>query len=134
MAEHSQYKIAINGVHFCTFPHRIPLHRVRFVDVSGQGAIHLIGLEGDASTPAPPMPVLPVPPFIINPPAGPQPPQGGIRVLPYDPPPAYQGPGYVPTPPPHHGSGSEFIMNEMIVIGRDGKKMIVQENIDLKKE
>lgn len=69
LAEHSQYKIAVNGSHLCTFGHRLPLSRVTFVSISGQGAIHMIGLEhdntGGSSMPsAPPisnMPIFPPP-------------------------------------------------------------------------
>lgn len=78
----------------------MPLSRVRFVDVSGQGAIHMIGVEGDsgsmsgyAPSAPPPMPYLP--------------PHGGIPVYPPNP---------IPFIPPHgapHGQypgsgGSKF--------------------------
>lgn len=105
LAEHHQYKIAVNGVHFCTFTHRIPLTRVRFVDVSGQGSIHYIGVEGDSGTVpnAPPMmPVIPGGP----PPYTPMPPHGGIQVMPL-PHPAFSQPGYPGPYPGAVGGGSK---------------------------
>lgn len=126
LAEHSQYKIAINGLHFCTFTHRIPLQRIQFVDVSGQGSIQFIGLEGDATS----MPVIPpqghIPPFVNPQPIGP--PHGGIRVLPanspYDPPP-YQGPGLYTMP----GTGSESFIESEIVIHPSGRQEIISKKV-----
>jgi len=54
LAEHNQYKIAVNGTHFSTFTHRIPMQRVQFVSVSGEGVMHVIGLENDNSGPGGP--------------------------------------------------------------------------------
>lgn len=92
LAEHSQYKIAVNGNHLCTFGHRLPLTRVTFVSISGQGAMHLIGLEhdntGGSSVPtAPPMSHLP-----IYPPPG-------VQVCPMPGIPPYPTPTPYPTGP-----------------------------------
>uniref|UniRef100_A0A336KHY2 Galectin n=1 Tax=Culicoides sonorensis TaxID=179676 RepID=A0A336KHY2_CULSO len=119
LAEHSQYKIAVNGSHLCTFTHRIPLSRVTFVSVSGQGVIHVIGLENDnnmggsiTSTPsAPPsnLPIYPPPPGaqvcpIPNvppyPPGPVYPPHGGIPVYPNLPGGMNPPPPYTPSPYP----------------------------------
>ncbi|XP_063707751.1 galectin-9-like isoform X2 [Culicoides brevitarsis] len=107
LAEHSQYKIAVNGAHFATFTHRLPLTRATFVSLAGEGTIHMIGVENDttgASNPgptAPPMGNLPV-----YPPPGAQvcpmpyppypshgPPHGGVPVFP--------GMPGAPAPPPY---------------------------------
>lgn len=115
LAEHSQYKIAINGVHFCTFTHRIPLQRVTFVSVSGEGAIHFIGLEGDSGPPPsyipPVMPINPIPPIPPYPsapiaPIYPSPPHGGVPVYPGT-------PGFQPPPShnPYPGGGSKLSLH-----------------------
>lgn len=138
LAEYGQYKIAINGAHFCTFTHRIPLDRVRFVDVSGgHASIHYIGLEGDTGPTMPiipptmpiippMMPSAPVMPIVPAPGHGPPPyvpPHGGIQVLPIHPP-------FKPTPPPfggphsQPGGGSKLFIETEVITFREikGKK------------
>lgn len=78
LAEYSQYKIAVNGNHFCTFGHRIPLEKMSFVSISGHGAINYIGLEhentGESSVPtAPPISNLPNYPQVYPTPPAPPP-------------------------------------------------------------
>lgn len=88
-AEHSQYRISVNGNHFCTFTHRLPLHLVKFVSISGTCTIsHIISDQSGGSTVYPPSHVHPVPPsFPVHhhPPAPPPmppmapPPYPGLR-------------------------------------------------------
>lgn len=114
LAEANQWKIAINGNHFCTFNHRLPVHTARYVSVSGSCVIHAITAEmdtvsGGSGAAAPPYPgTVPggshpppyVPPYV--------PPHGGptIGFAPV-PPPMPPPPPYTPTPgyPPAGGSG-----------------------------
>lgn len=49
LVEVNQYKIAINGVHFCTFNHRLPVHSARYISISGGCVIHSILSEMDTS-------------------------------------------------------------------------------------
>lgn len=49
LAEANQWKIAINGNHFCTFNHRLPVHTARYVSVSGSCVIHAITAEMDSA-------------------------------------------------------------------------------------
>jgi len=58
LAETDQFKIAVNGRHFCEFRHRISLSSARFIHVTGQVKIHLIRLEGDPNTMIPTAPTL----------------------------------------------------------------------------
>ncbi|XP_055311637.1 galectin-9-like [Sitodiplosis mosellana] len=58
LGELNQFKIAVNGRHFCEFRHRIPLSSARFVHVQGQVKIHSIRLEGDPNTLTPSAPLL----------------------------------------------------------------------------
>lgn len=52
-------QIAINGTHFCTFTHRIPLSRAQFFYIKGDGlSVQSVTLEGDVPT-APPMSYVP---------------------------------------------------------------------------
>lgn len=86
LVEVNQYKIAINGIHFCVFSHRAPVHSARYVSISGGCVIHSITTEMDTAGQAPPYP-------------------GGVTIGP--PPPPYTPPhssggniGFVPMPPP----------------------------------
>lgn len=47
LAEGGQYKIAFNGLHFCTFAHRMPLHNARYISISGGCVIYSIVFEHD---------------------------------------------------------------------------------------
>jgi hypothetical protein len=68
-AEHSMYRISVNGQHYCTFSHRLPLNLARFVSISGTCTVSYITIDqnGPIATPAyPPIhvhhPTFPVPP------------------------------------------------------------------------
>ena len=50
-AEHQHYIIAVNGHHLGVFHHRLPLHLVRYVNVSGEVTLDHILLEQVAATP-----------------------------------------------------------------------------------
>ncbi|XP_055691378.1 galectin-4-like isoform X2 [Lutzomyia longipalpis] len=113
LAEHSCYKIAINGVHFCAFNHRMSLSRMQFISIEGDVTIHSIIQEGDTSggAHAHPMPVpagVPAGGVPVYPPtpygAGGAPPYGSIHSAPYaSAPPAPPPPPY--SPYPHGGYG-----------------------------
>ncbi|XP_050067316.1 galectin-4-like isoform X2 [Anopheles maculipalpis] len=128
LAETMQYKIAINGIHFCTFAHRLPVHNVRYISVSGGGVIYSIVSEADVpgSVPVNPYPPPPIvqhptpyaPPigFVPNGPPSTLPPPPPYTPLPthpiggggghypgvglYPPPPPPPQPGYPHHPPP----------------------------------
>lgn len=95
LAEVNQWKIAINGNHFCTFSHRLPVHSARYVSISGGCVIHSItaemdtGAAGAAGGAAPPYPG--------TVPGGPHPPP---YVPPYVPPHGGPSIGFAPVPPP----------------------------------
>jgi Galactoside-binding lectin len=78
-AEHSMYRIAVNGQHFCTFSHRLPLNLARYVSISGTCTVSYITVDhsGPMATPAhPPVhihhpvhvhhPTFPVPPSTVH--------------------------------------------------------------------
>ena len=50
LAEHQHYKIAVNGHHLGVFRHRLPLHLVRYVNVSGEVTLDHILLEQDQAS------------------------------------------------------------------------------------
>ncbi|XP_058832804.1 uncharacterized protein LOC131690797 isoform X2 [Topomyia yanbarensis] len=101
LIEVNMYKIAINGNHFCTFNHRLPVHLAKYVSISGGCVIHSITCEMDTAGPAPPYPgTVPVgpnpPPY--TPPMAPYPVHGGnIGFVPI-PPPMPPPPPYTPSP------------------------------------
>uniref|UniRef100_A0A182NT14 Galectin domain-containing protein n=1 Tax=Anopheles dirus TaxID=7168 RepID=A0A182NT14_9DIPT len=92
LAEVTQYKLAINGVHFCTFPHRLPLHNARFISVSGGVAIYSIISEADHPGSVPVNPYPPAPPPIVQYPTPYAPPIGFVPNAP---------PSTLPPPPPY---------------------------------
>lgn len=49
LVEHESYKIAINGVHYAEFRHRIPISRVTHVAIDGEVSIGMLGFEGTSS-------------------------------------------------------------------------------------
>lgn len=93
LVEVNQYKLAINGVHFCTFNHRLPVHSARYISISGGCVIHSITTEMDTvGSSVPPYPgasgsVGPHPPPYA-PPSYPPHVSGGGQI------------GFVPAPPP----------------------------------
>ncbi|XP_050676667.1 galectin-4-like isoform X2 [Leptidea sinapis] len=46
LCEPQSIKVALNGVHFCEFPHRIPYQRISHLTVDGDVMINFIGFEG----------------------------------------------------------------------------------------
>lgn len=47
LAEAVNYKIAVNGQHFCEFNHRLPLNLAKFISIEGACEIQFILLEKD---------------------------------------------------------------------------------------
>ncbi|XP_050559730.1 galectin-4 [Spodoptera frugiperda] len=76
LCEPQSLKVAVNGVHFCEFPHRIPFQRISHITVDGDVMIQLIAFEGAQ----PPQQM-----YMSGPPA-----YGAYGA----PPPAYGAPGY----------------------------------------
>ncbi|XP_041781205.1 galectin-9B-like isoform X2 [Anopheles merus] len=91
LAEATQYKIAINGAHFCTFGHRLPLHRAQYISIAAGGTIYSILSEADVPGS---VPVNPYPPIVHLPPAAPYAPPA-IGFVPHAP------PSNLPPPPPY---------------------------------
>lgn len=85
LVEVNQYKIAINGSHFCTFNHRQSVHSARFVSISGSCVIHSITTEMDTAGSGLPYPGA-----------------GSVHPPPYTPPsyPPNSSIGFVPVAPP----------------------------------
>lgn len=50
-------QIALNGVHFCHFNHRLPLHSARFISIGGDVMIHSITQERDTVPGGAPIPI-----------------------------------------------------------------------------
>ncbi|XP_055705362.1 galectin-4-like isoform X2 [Phlebotomus papatasi] len=97
LAEHSCYKVAINGIHFCAFNHRLSLARMQFISIDGEVTIHSITQEGDTSGGAPiahpmPVPAHTAPPYTPTPYQPPGGAYGGAYGNPYG--------AAAPTPPP----------------------------------
>ncbi|XP_059608657.1 galectin-4-like isoform X2 [Phlebotomus argentipes] len=105
LAEHSCYKIAINGTHFCTFNHRMSLGRMQFISVDGEVTINSITQEGDTSGQSSYQPPMPVPATGHYPPMpyGGSGPPGGAYGNPYGNPYGGSAPPAPPPPPysPH---------------------------------
>lgn len=61
-AEHSIFRIEVNGQHFCTFAHRLPVNLIRYVSISGTCTIAYITTDQPGATPAafPPVHVTPI--------------------------------------------------------------------------
>lgn len=55
LAEQRQFKVAVNGQHFCDFAHRLPLNEVNFITITGDLTIHAITSENDFMPSAPPI-------------------------------------------------------------------------------
>lgn len=81
-ADHSVYRISVNGNHFCTFVHRLPVTLVRYVSLSGTCSIAYITCDHSGSSSSYPpahmppvhVPVAPHYPIHHHPPAPPPPP------------------------------------------------------------
>ncbi|KAG6463189.1 hypothetical protein O3G_MSEX013729 [Manduca sexta] len=46
LCEPQSIKVALNGMHFCEFPHRVPYQRVSHITVDGDVMVQFIGFEG----------------------------------------------------------------------------------------
>ncbi|XP_041968790.1 galectin-7-like [Aricia agestis] len=77
LCEPQSMKVALNGVHFCEFPHRLPYQRVSHFTVDGDVMVNFVGIEG-AQPPPQQM-------YMSEPPT-----YGSYGA----PPPAYGAPGY----------------------------------------
>lgn len=98
VCEAAFYKISLNGQHFCTFNHRLSMHLVQYISVSGTGNIQYILVENDVNHGANPIyPSLPTAPsFPIAPvPPAHYPPMHQCPVPPPMPPPPYPGNFYI---------------------------------------
>jgi hypothetical protein len=40
------FQVALNGIHFCEFPHRIPFQRISHFTVDGDVMISMVAFEG----------------------------------------------------------------------------------------
>ncbi|XP_022118966.2 galectin-5 [Pieris rapae] len=76
LCEPQSLKVAVNGVHFCEFPHRTPFQRISHLTIDGDVMINFIGFEGAQP---------PTQMYMSEPPA-----YGAYGA----PPPAYGAPGY----------------------------------------
>ncbi|KOB67306.1 Galectin [Operophtera brumata] len=43
--------VALNGAHFCEFPHRVPFQRISHLTVDGDVMVQFIGWEGAQAPP-----------------------------------------------------------------------------------
>lgn len=75
LCEPQSIKVALNGVHFCEFAHRVPYQRISHITVDGDVHVQFMGFEG----------AQPPQMFMAEPPA-----YGAYGA----PPPAYGAPGY----------------------------------------
>lgn len=106
LTEHDHYKIAINGMHYAEFRHRIPIQRVTHLAIDGDTTINLIQFEGSPSMAAPPAPMYPplgdmsMPMPVPVMPSGRVSPYGGDggHGAPYPTQPGYPAAGYPPAP------------------------------------
>ncbi|CAH1965578.1 unnamed protein product [Acanthoscelides obtectus] len=107
LVDQNDYKLAINGQHFCEFPFRIPLSELSHILIDGDVTITLISWEGitgvaGGESSAKAAQLNAEGPQGIPPQMGPQggygPPPGG-----YGPPPGYGQPGGYGPPPPGYG-------------------------------
>jgi len=114
--ESSHYRIEINGQHFATFAHRLPMHQAKFVSIGGTCTISHITLDHFGS--AMPMPINPpihvhvTPRYPIHHHPPPPPP------MPHAPPPPY--PGHYPGHHPGHHHPTPFTTVEE----KDNKKTV----------
>lgn len=52
LCEPQSIKVALNGIHFCEFPHRVPFQRISHLTVDGDVMIQFIGFEGAQPPPS----------------------------------------------------------------------------------
>jgi len=84
LAESTGYKIAINGIHFCHFNHRLSMHRVSFISVESDVSVTAITVQSDGPS------VHPIAPHVAPSIAPPMPPP--VQVHLYTPTLSYPGP------------------------------------------
>lgn len=112
LAETACWKVAINGIHYCTFNHRLQMNEARFINVDGDCTIHSITTENDYGPAYPTAPSTNAVPPVINVVVPPPPPPPSYNIYPnvphhhsphhnphHYPPSHHGGPQY----PPHHG-------------------------------
>ena len=63
LAEPEQFKIAVNGGHFCEFKHRIPYQQITHLSIDGDVDIHRITITSTAYSPPTYQPSAPQPPY-----------------------------------------------------------------------
>lgn len=56
LADHSCYKIAVNGQHFCTFAHRLSLDDAKYLNLEPGASIDFITIEENADCDCSPSP------------------------------------------------------------------------------
>lgn len=89
LVDHHQYKIAINGQHFCEFHCRTPIERVSYLSADGDIMISMImfegghGAPGHMHAPMPGVPMAPMPGYGGHAPAAPYPMAPGMPQAPY---------------------------------------------------
>lgn len=57
LAQSNSFKVAFNGMHFCEFNHRLPLHTAQFIYIDGEMNVESVTIDGDAPPSAPPLPM-----------------------------------------------------------------------------
>ncbi|CAH2987699.1 unnamed protein product [Chilo suppressalis] len=87
LCEPQSFKVALNGVHFCEFLHRVPFQRISHITVDGDVHIQFIGFEGAQP---PPQQMYMVNQYQTTPYRSEPPSYGAYGA----PPPAYGAPGY----------------------------------------
>lgn len=81
LCEPDQFKIALNGAHYCEFRHRIPIHEITHLSIDGDVQVERITITSSTSSyqqpayqpSAPYSSSMPMPPVYPNLPGGPQP-------------------------------------------------------------
>lgn len=65
--EYDRFNVRINGNHFCSFQHRIPIQRISHIRIAGDTNLYYVGQEGYPQGVYPPPPP-PCPPVVVSPP------------------------------------------------------------------
>lgn len=47
LCDPQSFKVALNGVHFCEFAHRLPFQRISHITIDGDVMLQFIGFEGE---------------------------------------------------------------------------------------